>query len=217
MHIRAVLFDLDGTLLNTLADIAAAVNHALRETGQPPHPVDAYTAMVGSGLRETVRRALPADTAEDTDLLDRCVALMSRAYRAEPARRTVPYQGIPELLEELAERSIPAGVLSNKSDELVRTIVSGTLPEVRFAVVRGLADDAPAKPDPTSALRAAEALRAEPSEILLVGDSEIDMQTARNAGMVPVGVAWGFRAVEDLRSAGARHIVMQPGEIVRIL
>lgn len=217
MRARAVIFDLDGTLLDTLADIAAAVNAALESIGAPTHAVQAYAGMVGYGLRETVSRALPPAAAADPQTVEQCMATMRAAYLAQPLEHTAPYPGIIELLHNIHARGVPMAVLSNKAHDLVTTIISGALPDIRFRDVRGTQPETPAKPDPASALEIASILGHKPNEIALVGDSEVDMQTAVNAEMAAVGVGWGFRTVEQLRHAGAQLIVMHPEEIVRIL
>lgn len=217
MQARAIIFDLDGTLLDTLFDIAAAVNAALDAIGVPTHPVDAYAGMVGYGLEETVRRALPPDVAEDPATVERCVTTMRAAYLAKPVKQTSAYPGVSRMLSDICAQHIPIAVLSNKAHELVDTIVATVLPDVRFHDVRGQRPEVPPKPDPTSALATAAILGRNPSEIAFVGDSEVDMQTARNAGMIAVGVGWGFRTIDELRRAGAQEMLMHPSEIVRIL
>lgn len=216
MKYSAVLFDLDGTLLNTIGDIAAAMNHALTEGGYPEHPEDAYYDMVGWGLDELCRRALPEGEGTQ-DLIQKLEGEWKAYYHEHPADRTEPYDGVEELLSALVESNIALGVLSNKPDELVRKTVEQLLPSRYFAVVRGQSEEFPHKPDPASLLHMLQEIQVEPEEACLVGDSEIDMETARNAGVGAVAVSWGFRSLETLREAGAEVTVHSTEELRRYL
>lgn len=217
MRLTAVIFDLDGTLLDTIADIAAALNHVLASHGYPTHPTNAYKQMVGSGLVEVVRRALPAESRSDEELVLAGAQQMKSFYAKSPVAETKPFDGIEEMLEELIANGVAVAVLSNKAHELVQTIVALALPGVEFAAVEGFREGRPPKPDPTSALQIASTLRLPPEQILYVGDSDVDIHTAQAAGMPSVGVGWGFRGEEELSAAGARWIVHHPSQIVRIL
>jgi phosphoglycolate phosphatase len=212
---RAVIFDLDGTLLDTLADIAHAMNTTLVRHGLPPRPLDAYRLMVGSGLEALVKRA--AEPAADPDLLGTLIDELRDTYAADPVSRTKPYAGIHDLIETLKEMDVPLAVLSNKADELVIPIVAEFFRPDDFAVVRGMRHGLPAKPDPTSAVGIAAELSAAPAECVYLGDSDVDMHTARNAGMAGIGAAWGFRSPEELRASGARRIITTPAELVAIV
>lgn len=217
-HPKAVLFDLDGTLLDTLADIAAAMNTALEHHGFPPHPVDAYRSMVGSGLRALVERALGRERERVPEETVASLAGELRDYYTRHATdRTVCYDGVPELLDALARREIPCAVLSNKADALVQQIVGELLSGWEFRAVMGLREGAPAKPDPATALEAADALGVEPGAVLYLGDSDVDMETAIRAGMLPVGAGWGFRGAEELRRAGAVVVVEHPADVLPLL
>ncbi len=219
---RAVIFDLDGTLLDTLADIAHAMNTALARHGLPPRPLDDYRLMVGSGLEALVRRAVSSSTARppataDEELVAALVRELRDGYAADPVSRTRPYDGVPDLVRALRAMDVPLAVLSNKAEELVIPIVAAFFAPDDFAVVRGMKDDVPAKPDPTSAVRIAADLSAAPEECVYLGDSDVDMRTARNAGMAAVGAAWGFRGADELRASGAQQVIATPGELVRIV
>ena len=215
---RAVLFDLDGTLLDTLADIAEAMNTALAAKNLPTHPVEAYRRMVGSGLEALVRRAVPADLTGDDELIGALTLHLREEYARHPADRTVPYDGVRELVAELRERHrLPLAVLSNKADSLVQTIVARFFGPDDFVAVQGLVDGVPAKPDPASSLSIAAAIGVAPRLVAYLGDSDVDMHTARNAGMRAIGAGWGFRGPEGLVSAGAESVIMHPGELSRIL
>ncbi len=216
---KLVVFDLDGTLVDSLADIAASVNHALAAHGLPTHPLGAFNDLIGEGLEVLIERALPpgrAQAGEGRAL----VASLITAYRAHHAMHhldtTRPYPQIPALLGELGERSVPLAVLSNKREDFVRKVVRGALPGVPFARVRGTRDGVPRKPDPTAALAIARELGVAPGRAAFVGDTKIDMQTAAAAGMFPVGVSWGFREVRELVEHGARAVLREPLELLRV-
>ncbi len=220
--IRAVLFDLDGTLLDTLSDIASAMNAALAAHGLPTHPVDAYRLMVGSGADVLVRRAL-ASGGEDArphpadDLVGSLLDRMKQEYAANTVSRTRPYPGIPKLMGELAELGLPLAVLSNKPDELVKPIVAAFFADDTFSVIRGLRDGFPRKPDPAGACAIASELGVKPRECVYLGDSDVDMQTARNAGMIAIGAGWGFRGRAELLRAGAARVIDDPGELTPLI
>lgn len=214
MRARAVIFDLDGTLADTLDDLADAVNAVLDRHGFPPRPRDEYRRLVGEGARRLVERALPEAARQHTDaILDEFRAY----YFAHLIVKTRPYGGVTELLGTLAEKRIPLGVVSNKPDEPTRRLVSALFPNVPFGVVLGERPGVPKKPDPAPALEAARALGRRPADCLFVGDTAIDMQTAAAAGMVGVGVLWGFRGRDELEAAGARALLSSPDELVALL
>jgi phosphoglycolate phosphatase len=216
MLYHCVLFDLDGTLLDTLADLAAAVNTMLAERGLPTHPVDAYRLMVGEGVETLVTRALPEDR-RDSDSLAAGVKRMRQLYAEGWGDQTRPYPGIPELVAELGLRGVPRVVLSNKPDDFTRLMVAHYFPGHPFALVRGALPGTPKKPDPTAAREIAAHIGLDPGYFLYLGDSATDMRTAVSAGMFPVGAAWGFRDREEMLAAGARVIIDHPSELVGLL
>lgn len=216
MSYRAVLFDLDGTLLDTLADLAAAGNAALRAMGLPEHPVEAYRYFVGDGMERLVRRLLPAECG-DAATLAACGARMRAEYAARWADTTRPYAGVAELLDALAARRLPLAVLSNKPDEFTQLCVARLLPQWRFEVILGAQAGWPRKPDPATALEIARRLAVPPADVLYLGDTNTDMQTATAAGMFAVGVLWGFRTANELLAAGARVLLAQPTELLDLL
>ncbi|MEX2441980.1 MAG: HAD-IA family hydrolase [Alkalispirochaeta sp.] len=223
---QAVIFDLDGTLLNTLADITAAMNHALAVRGYPAATLDEVRTRVGWGLSTLVTRSLPEGSSGDADLVQ-AVARGTRAYYLEhPVVETVPYPGVLDLVAELSRGGYRLAVLSNKPDELVQPIVAELLdPVVRaaapdrggFAAVMGRKDGDPHKPDPTTTRRILEQLDVSPEDTAFVGDSEIDIETAVAAGCIAVGVAWGFREPEALIAAGADHVCYSIEELRQVL
>jgi phosphoglycolate phosphatase len=212
----AVLFDLDGTLINSLADIAASANEVLASLGHPEHPTERYREFIGEGVAVLFRRALPAAHRDD-ETVARCVEGFRRAYDRGWNVRTRVYDGIPELLDALVERGLALAVLSNKPDTFTKACVDEYGARWSFRAVLGAREGIPNKPDPTSAIEIAGRLGCNPSEVVYVGDSAIDMMTARRAGMRAVGVAWGFRSVDELRDAGAEWIVDRPEQILDIL
>lgn len=216
MSYTAVLFDLDGTLLDTLDDLADSGNFALARLGFAAHPREAYKYFVGDGVESLVRRALPPDRL-DSATVSRCTELVRQAYAERWAQKTRPYPGIPELLDALAARSVRMAVLSNKPDNFTRLCVQRLLPKWPFAAVVGAQPELPRKPDPAGARAIAAQLGLSPGAILYLGDTNTDMQTAVAAGMFPVGALWGFRTADELRASGAQVLIEQPLDLLRLL
>ncbi|MFC1890553.1 HAD family hydrolase [Thermodesulfobacteriota bacterium] len=216
MSCKAILFDLDGTLLDTLEDIGDAANRALIDNGFPPHPPDAYRYFVGDGIVKLMTRALP-EGARDEGTIAVCLEALREAYRANWNVKTRPYAGIPEMLDAVMERGLKMAVLSNKPQEFTKLCVDELLVQWRFAPVFGKRDGVPRKPDPAGAMEIVHQLGVEPAEFLYLGDTAIDMKTACAAGMFPVGACWGFRPAEELLEGGARVLVEHPMEIPRHL
>ncbi|WP_028318160.1 HAD family hydrolase [Desulfobulbus elongatus] len=216
MRYHAVLFDLDGTLLDTLEDLAAAANRVLADQGLPRHPVDAYRHFVGDGLRVLVERMLPADR-RDAAMVGGAVAAFQEAYARTWHDRSAPYPGIADLLDRLTAEGVRLSILSNKPDAFTRLCVQRLLPRWHFDPLLGQRDGVPKKPDPTAALEIARLLHLDPAQILYVGDSGVDMRTARAAGMVAAGVLWGFRDEAELTRTGAQHLVARPEELLPLV
>jgi len=217
---QGVIFDLDGTLLDTLTDLAEAMNVVLAGQGWRTHPVDAYRRFVGDGVAMLVRRALPEkyqDEAVGEAVIEECVQSMRAEYAKRWARTTKPYAGVEELLGRLESRSIPMAVFSNKPHEATREMVLHFFPEVPFHVIAGAKADKPRKPDPGVALNIGESMGVVPGDMLFLGDSDIDMQTAQAAGMVPLGAAWGFRGRDELLASGAACVLATPLELMHWL
>ena len=210
---RAAIFDLDGTLADTLADIASAMNFALATLSLPTHDLAAYRTFVGEGVEHLANRALPVDRPElRPALIEAYVARYDEVYLDE----SVPYPGIVDLLDALAGRAIPLAVLSNKPDPATRKVISALFGDQRFVSVAGHKPEVPKKPDPAGALAIAAHLGIAPGEFIFVGDTAIDMQTAVAAGMVPVGASWGFRP-EELTANGARLVAATPADVLGAL
>lgn len=210
-----VLFDLDGTLLDTLQDIAAAANHALESLGLPTHPVPAYRHMVGSGVNVLIQRMLPPDKRGQATS-EVALALYRKHYNVHMNDFTRPYPGILEMLAKLKAASVQMGVLSNKTDARVQEMVAHYFPNT-FEIAMGLRPEFSEKPDPASTLHMLQALGAQKQNTLYCGDSDIDMQTAHNAGLAGCGVAWGFRGEEELKNAGATFIAQNTDELYHII
>jgi phosphoglycolate phosphatase len=212
----ALLFDLDGTLLNTLEDLADSANLVLEAMGCPTHPVDPYRFFVGDGVEMLGRRALPQGRRSDSDVA-RFVELMREIYAGRQTCKTRPYDGVDEMLRGLAERGCTLTVLSNKPDGPVKSLVAALLGAHSFAVVRGALPGFPKKPDPAGAIALAAEIGLAPEQFLYLGDTATDMQTATAAGMYPVGAAWGFRGEKELRESGAAVVVHDPREVLGLV
>jgi phosphoglycolate phosphatase len=213
---RALLFDLDGTLLNTLEGITLAGNAVLAESGFATYSVNAYRLLVGAGVRKLFERALPPHAATPA-LIESCAGRFRDAYRTTWTTGTRAYDGIPELLGELARRQLPMAVLSNKPDEFTQQCVREYFANAPFAAVLGERQGVPPKPDPTGARQIVKALGIPPGQFLYLGDTSIDMETARSAGMTPLGALWGFRDREELVAAGAKGVIAHPRELLEWL
>lgn len=211
---HAVIFDLDGTLLNTLGDLRAATNHALEVRGLPPHSMEEIRQFIGNGIRLLICRAMPEGTPEAE--IDAALDDFKAYYAAHIHDRTVPYDGIPQLLTALRKRGIKVAVLSNKIDSASQQLIDYFFPG-KTDVVFGEHVGVPRKPDPTSCRMVMQQLGVQPEQVLYVGDSGTDMQTAKNAGLYAVGVTWGFRSKEVLLKYGADVLVHRPEQILQIL
>ncbi|RKD87692.1 HAD family hydrolase [Mangrovibacterium diazotrophicum] len=214
MKFKAVIFDLDGTLLDTLDDLADAVNVVMAKYGFPKHDRAAVRSFVGSGLRSLMQRSLPENERTE-EMIDRCFAEMMVVYRENYKDKTVPYDGILELLNWMSDQNLPMAVFSNKADALTKGLVEDKL-HYNFAAVRGMTTEELKKPNPTIALEIAKTMGMKPEECLYVGDSDTDMKTANNAGMYALGVTWGFRDRDDLIKSGAKKLVDEPMEMIAL-
>jgi phosphoglycolate phosphatase len=214
--LRAVLFDLDGTLVDSLEDLADSANAVLRELGFPTHPVDAYRHFVGDGARVLMTRVLPAADRDEAHITQ-CLRRFVDAYEEHWNLKTHRYPGIDALLEGLDRRGIRKAVLSNKPHDATLRCVRELLRGWKFDVVLGQQEGRPRKPAPEGALLIARELGVHPREILYLGDTGTDMQTAIAAGMIPVGALWGFRTGDELVASGARMLAGSPAEVLAIL
>lgn len=213
--VKTVIFDLDGTLLNTIEDLTAAGNWVCRKNGWPEHTAEEFKRMVGHGIPNLVERFSPPECRSPL-LLMSTQAQFSEYYGAHNLDSTCPYPGIPELLTTLKAAGVRLAVYSNKADEfsqvIVRHFFAGT-----FDIVRGKLPAVPAKPDPTGICRLIRELDSGKSGVVCIGDSDVDIQTAHNAGLTACGVTWGFRSREELAAAGAEHIADSPEQLADCL
>jgi phosphoglycolate phosphatase len=214
--IDAVIFDLDGTLLNTLTDIRTVVNSVLRSNGMPEKSIDEVQYAVGSGVEELARKVIHSGRRTDS-----AVAALSdqikTTFLEHESVRTEPYPGIPELLKSLQKMRVPMAVLTNKPQESADKAIEKYFSRIPFVSVNGVRPGCHIKPSREAVLPVIERLGSHPDTTMMVGDSDVDMITASNAGMLAVGVSWGFREVSLLRDHGADHIVDHPMEILEII
>lgn len=214
MRFDAIMFDLDGTLVDTLQDIACVGNHTLEQLGLPVKPVDEYRYLAGQGARWLLQTALGP---QHQHLLERGLSIFKPYQVAHGTDHAKPYPGIPELLDEIAARGLKTAVLSNKPDEGTQAVIRALFSRWKFDVVQGQKEGIPVKPDPTSALDIARRVGIPPARWLYVGDTRVDMLTATAAGFYPLGVLWGFRDEAELRESGAKRIVSTAAEILTLL
>ena len=215
MIFRAVIFDLDGTLLHTLEDLGDSLNAALAEKGLPLHSYDEYQAMIGNGQKMLVHRALPEDW-RDPERAGPVSSRFTEIYQANQCRKTRPYPGVMELLKDLKGRGFRLAVLSNKNQANAAAVVEHYFPGL-FEAVRGLRPEWPAKPDPASAMALVGEMGLAPEHFLYLGDSGVDMRTARRAGLRAVGATWGYRRREELEAAGAEAVIDAPAELLDLI
>ena len=226
MRLDAFIFDLDGTLADSIADIGEAMNHLLAELKLPPQRIDSYKRYVGEGAEHLVRRAVRAAQGLDwTTIDDAALPLplpeLTERYRvhygALEHSASKAYEGIAELLDALTAAGKKLAVLSNKRDDFTRHLVAQAFGRWKFVDVRGERDGVPRKPDPIAAWELSLVLNVLPERIGFVGDTAIDMKTAKNAGMQGIGVLWGFRDRQELESAGAKAIIAKPADLLSLL
>lgn len=216
MQYSAVIFDLDGTLLDTLADIASSVNQVLSDNNYPTHAIAEYKNFVGEGVAVLFSRVLPPDQINDAAVM-RCVEQFREVYADHWNVFTQPYDGILELLDLIEGREMKTAVLSNKPHDFTVNCVDEYLSEHPFELVLGQRENVPRKPDPSAAIEICEHLDMAPKTVLYLGDTAIDMQTAHSAGMFSVGALWGFRPEAELRAAGAGALLNNPRELFKML
>lgn len=208
---RAVLFDLDGTLVDTLHDIADAMNKVLEAAGLPVLPIADYREHVGWGARDLVERALPESEQGNVDTH---LQAFRERYYDHPVHSSALYPGIGELLAELEARDVPMAILTNKPEKPALVVVEALLADVPFRFVRGAREGVPRKPDPTALIDLANAMGIAPTDCLYLGDTEVDVQAAESAAMTPVGVTWGFRP-ESVQSAP--HVLQSPSDLLPLI
>lgn len=214
--ITGIIFDLDGTLLNTVEDIMDSCNIALKKLDYPLHSLKEYKQFIGEGMEELVRKALPQDK-RDEENIKICLELLREEYKKRYHNKTKPYDGIKDLLKTLLKRGIKMAVFSNKPDDFTLSATKYYFPEIDFCVVLGAKEGNPKKPDPYGANFIIKKLNIPKENIAYLGDSKTDIMTAKNCGVLSVGAEWGFRGKEELISAGADYIVKTPDEFLVLI
>jgi len=217
MKFKAVIFDLDGTLLDTIEDLTDAMNAALAAMGYPEWSVAECKKLVGDGLDTYIRRALPRGAADDPQVAARLKDLMRAEYKIRQDNKTKPFAGIEEMLDALSRLDMAMAVLSNKPHDSTLAVMKRYFPGRHFRAIFGARDGIPVKPDPAAALEIARLLNVPPGKIAYVGDTNTDMRTATAAGMFAIGALWGFRTAEELLTNGARALIEKPADLIEIL
>lgn len=219
MRFSAAIFDLDGTLCDTIGDLHTSMNEMLRTVGLPEVDRETVITSINNGAREFVRGCLPKELQKNEEALDRCLAVYRECYPRHYLDTTYAYKGMPELISDLRKAGFKLGVLSNKQDPMVKVIISKLFGDDAFDdfAVWGGSSHLPLKPDPAAAYYVAGVLRVMPEDVAFIGDSHVDIATAINAGMHPVGVTWGYRSAEVLLDAGAKSICTTPDELRAVL
>lgn len=213
---KLIIFDLDGTLLDTLQDLGDSCNAILQRYGYPTHPLSAYKKFVGNGVRKLIERALPED-ARSENIITTLLTAFKAYYEQKPVSHTKAYTGIIPLLEELKSSGYLISVASNKYHEAVIPLIEQYFPTIAFDLVLGHRTGHPAKPDPDIVLETLRTLGITKENCYYVGDSSVDMDTANNAAVTAIGVTWGFREENELRQHGAKHIIHHPRELSAIV
>lgn len=209
---KGVIFDLDGTLINSLPDIADSMNAALQRAGLPVFPEDAYKYKTGDGVINLTKRSI----GSHTECFDQVLKTYMEIYAAHCTDRTYVYPGVAELLEELLRRSMKICVFTNKDQADAENVLARLFPSIRFSAIQGRVPDLPIKPDPSGALRMTEQLGLAREEIWYVGDTATDIRCGNAAGFDTVGVLWGYRPREELTGNGAKELIAEPMELLRL-
>lgn len=215
MGINGVIFDLDGTLLDTIADLAYSVNSVLVRHGFHTHQVESYKRFIGDGMAMLIQRAVGGNCRDEE--ITKLVSELKDEYAKNWNRETKPYPGMHDLLKELSHKKIKISVFSNKSHEFTVAMVEYFFPDIAFSTILGLQDWIPRKPDPYGALLIAHTMQLEPSQIAMIGDSATDVEMAHACGMYSIGVSWGYRPVALLLQHHPHAIANTPGDIIRII
>jgi len=217
MSLSAVIFDLDGTLADTITDIGNAVNYTLRRHGFPSHPIETYKLMVGNGFPTLMQRAVPESAVNDSPLFTQLVSEAAERYRVMSLDTTVPFAGVSDLLATLTAQGVKLAVLSNKPDELTKMLIPALFPGIPFVAIEGDLPGRRRKPDPERALEILAMAGLTPEQTAFVGDSGVDMETGVNGNMTPLGAAWGYRTLEELQKHGARAILKKPADLLNFV
>lgn len=215
MQNKVIIFDLDGTLIDSIKDISICANKVLEELNHPTHKMEDFKYFIGDGAKELMRRCLPQNLEDEH--VEEALALFKNYYSNNIHNNTKPFDGINELLEQLQEKGYSLNVLSNKPHEFTVQYVNNLFSNFSFDEVHGQKDGFPRKPSPEGALKIAQSLKTEPQEIYYIGDTSTDMQTAKNSNMIAIGVLWGIRDEDELRKNGADYIITEPKQLLDII
>ncbi|MGN1133614.1 MAG: HAD family hydrolase [Oscillospiraceae bacterium] len=213
---RLIIFDLDGTLINSVYDLADATNNALEELGYPTHPLDKYYHFVGNGALKLCERALPPDRRSDEEI-QKLSEMFNEKYHENCVNKTRPYEGICELLDKLKEKGTHLAVASNKPDQFAKYIVESIFGKNTFDCIIGKREGCPTKPNPQIVYDLLEQMNTDKSEAVFAGDSDVDVLTAHNADIKCIGCVWGFRGEEELKAAGADFLAYKPSDFLEII
>lgn len=214
---KGVIFDLDGTLIDTLADLAGSVNEALEKMGYPVWPVEDYRLKVGRGFRNLMENSVPEAVKKDDAIIDKMLQYFVEAYDRKYMEKSRPYEGIEKMLDKLVADGVRVAVNSNKRTDYTEKLITTIFPDIPFVGVFGERKGVPKKPDPASALELCGMMGLKPEQVLYVGDSSTDMKTGQNASMDTIGVVWGFRGYNELHENGASYIAQTAEDILKIV
>lgn len=215
--IKSVIFDLDGTLLDTIEDLGDSVNEVLLARSYPTHSYEKYCLFIGDGMENLIRRSLPNECLNDEHLIEEVLKDYQEAYTRNWNKKSRPYDGIMECLEDLKSRNIISAVLSNKPHHFTEICVESLIGNEHFDVVLGQREGVEKKPSPIGALEICHTIKVNPKDVVFVGDTNVDILTGVAAGMTTIGVLWGFREEEELREAGANFIISSPSQILEVI
>ena len=213
MKYQAAIFDMDGTLIDSLEDLTDSVNEAMAHYDFPSHTLEECRYFVGNGARKLIERSVPKDKASDSDFVSEVLEYYNGCYKRHLTNKTHPYDGILEMLQNLQSKKIPLGVCTNKQQFAADEIISAMFPANMFGAVIGDQKGMPRKPDPAKVLKIAAQFNVKPERVAYFGDTSVDMETAHNAGFLSIGVTWGFRPKSELIESGAEIIINHPSEL----
>ena len=213
MKYQAAIFDMDGTLIDSLEDLTDSVNEAMAHYGFPSHTLEECRYFVGNGARKLIERSIPKDKADNSDFVSEVLEYYNGCYKRHLTNKTHPYNGIIDMLKRLQEKNISLGVCTNKQQFAADEIISAMFPVDMFGAVIGDQKGLPRKPDPAKVLKIADQFNVKPERVAYFGDTSVDMETAHNAGFLSIGVTWGFRPKSELIESGAEIIINHPSEL----
>ena len=215
--VKLVIFDLDGTLLNTLDDLADSCNYILQKYDYPTHPVEAYKYFVGDGIRKLIERAIPDEVLHKQELVYSIESDFLAHYRLHKVDKTAPYEGIIPVLNQLQSKNIQIAVASNKIHSEIAPMLTYYFPSIKFAAALGQQEGVPTKPNPNVVYEILAQTKIEKEDVLYVGDTAVDMKTGKSAGIYTIGVLWGFRTEKELLDNGADELIQKPEDLLSLM